>query len=91
MGGGSNTPKTPAAKYPVKVKGPVGKKIHHISVDRLRQFTNDKEYYDDGILAYVLFSSSSLSASECACDFACDQDNPMLDLLPSSASLVHSR
>jgi len=53
MGGGSNTPKTPAARYPVKVKGPVGKKIHHISVDRLRQFTNDKEYYDDGILAYV--------------------------------------
>jgi len=72
MGGGSNTPKTPMAKYPVKVAGPVGKKIHHISVDRLRQFTSDKEYYDDGILAYVSVSTVVFDVCGCVGDLMID-------------------
>jgi alpha-mannosidase len=53
MGGGSDTSMT-ASEYPQLVKRPKGKQIHSIYADRLRQFTDGGQYYQDGLLSYCL-------------------------------------
>ena len=49
MGGGSNNPLS--SKYPQLAVRPVGKQIEHIYNDRLRQFTDDGQYREQGLKA----------------------------------------
>lgn len=42
------------AQYPRHATGPVGKQIHSIYQGRLGQFTDNGQYREQGLLAYVL-------------------------------------
>lgn len=41
------------SSYPKLVARPVGKQIHNIYVDRLRQFTDGGQYKEQGLMGYV--------------------------------------
>lgn len=56
MGGETHRTMAAAADYPKLAAGPVGKQIHRIYQDRLRQFTDGGQYREQGILGYVRFS-----------------------------------
>ena len=53
MGGETNDEMVPAfsATYPQLASKPVGKQIHHIYKDRLRQFTGNGQYKQQGLMA----------------------------------------
>jgi alpha-mannosidase len=50
MGGESHRNMVVASDYPRHAAGPVGKQIHHIYQDRLRQFTDGGQYREQGII-----------------------------------------
>ncbi|KAI7495464.1 putative alpha-mannosidase I [Hortaea werneckii] len=53
MGGESNWVMVPqmSAKYPQHASGPVGKQIHHIYRDRLKQFTSNGQYKEQSLMS----------------------------------------
>jgi len=51
--GGETASRPSTGSYPRLAAGPVGKKIHNIYTNRLRMFTDNGQYYDDGLLACV--------------------------------------
>jgi alpha-mannosidase len=53
MGGGSHPSMAPASTYPRLASKPVGKQIHKIYLDRLRQFTDNGQYRNQGLLPYT--------------------------------------
>ncbi|TLD25936.1 glycoside hydrolase family protein [Venturia nashicola] len=57
MGGSHNTPT--ATKYPTLVEKPVGKQIHNLYLDRLRQFTDDGQYKKQGLLDKIIEARAS--------------------------------
>ncbi|KAH7061684.1 glycosyl hydrolases family 38 N-terminal domain-containing protein [Paraphoma chrysanthemicola] len=50
MGGEAHRIMAAKAEYPRLAAGPVGKQIHHIYQDRLRQFTDGGQYREQGII-----------------------------------------
>lgn len=42
------------SSYPKLVERPVGKQIHSIYQDRLKQFTDQGQYKEQGLLGYAL-------------------------------------
>lgn len=50
MGGESQRVMAHSANYPKLAAGPVGKQIHHIYQDRLKQFTDGGQYREQGII-----------------------------------------
>jgi len=50
MGGEAHRVMAHSANYPKLAAGPVGKQIHHIYQDRLRQFTDSGQYREQGIV-----------------------------------------
>ncbi|KAF2026131.1 hypothetical protein EK21DRAFT_74917 [Setomelanomma holmii] len=50
MGGEAHCVMAAKADYPRLAAGPVGKQIHHIYQDRLRQFTDSGQYREQGII-----------------------------------------
>jgi len=52
--GGETASRPSSGAYPRLATGPVGKKIHKIYTSRLGMFTDNGQYYEDGLLAYVL-------------------------------------
>lgn len=52
MGGETQLPSrmAPSKEYPKLAAGPVGKQIHKIYLDRLRQFTSGGQYESKGLL-----------------------------------------
>jgi alpha-mannosidase len=53
MGGGSHPSMAPASTYPRLASKPVGKQIHKLYLDRLRQFTDNGQYRNQGLLPYI--------------------------------------
>jgi hypothetical protein len=43
----------PSGEYPQLAVGPVGKQIHSIYQSRLRQFTDNGQYREQGLMGYV--------------------------------------
>jgi alpha-mannosidase len=57
MGGETHRTMTPSKdEYPQLAVRPVGKQIHQIYQDRLRQFTDRGQYYEQGLLPCVTHS-----------------------------------
>jgi hypothetical protein len=50
--GGRDSISTSASSYPTLAERPVGKQIHNIYLDRLRQFTSGGQYESKGLLRY---------------------------------------
>lgn len=50
MGGESNRIMPVSKDYPKLAAGPVGKQIHHIYQDRLRQFLDAGQYREQGLI-----------------------------------------
>jgi alpha-mannosidase len=50
MGGETHRNMVVASEYPKLAAGPVGKQIHRIYQDRLRQFTDDGQYREQGLI-----------------------------------------
>ena len=57
MGGETNSKMVLSNIYPKLAAGPVAKQIHSIYADRLRQFTSDGQYREQGLLPYVFLPS----------------------------------
>ncbi|THZ31164.1 putative alpha-mannosidase I [Aureobasidium pullulans] len=53
MGGGSHPSMASASTYPRLAAKPVGKQIHKIYMDRLRQFTDNGQYRNQGLLPKI--------------------------------------
>lgn len=53
MGGGSHPTMASASTYPRMAAKPVGKQIHNLYTDRLRQFTDNGQYRNQGLLPYA--------------------------------------
>ena len=51
--GGAGQPIVPAAAYPKISSGPKAKYIHSIYRDRLRQFTDQGQFYRNGLMSYA--------------------------------------
>jgi alpha-mannosidase len=56
MGGETHRSMVVASDYPRLAAGPVGKQIHSIYQDRLRQFTDSGQYKEQGIIGWVRLS-----------------------------------
>jgi alpha-mannosidase len=50
MGGEAHRSMMVSSDYPRLAAGPVGKQIHSIYQDRLRQFTDNGQYKEQGII-----------------------------------------
>ncbi|EAT88230.1 alpha-mannosidase [Parastagonospora nodorum] len=59
MGGESHRNMVAASDYPRHAAGPVGKQIHHIYQDRLRQFTDGGQYREQGIVGKLREATAS--------------------------------
>lgn len=57
MGGGRSTPQS--GSYPKLVERPVGKLITHIYQDRLGQFTDRGQYYQQGLFAKLYHKTTN--------------------------------
>jgi alpha-mannosidase len=64
MGGGSHPSMAPASTYPRLASKPVGKQIHKLYLDRLRQFTDNGQYRNQGLLPYILYPYHTSSNTE---------------------------
>ncbi|KAG9552992.1 putative alpha-mannosidase I, partial [Aureobasidium melanogenum] len=53
MGGGSHPTMASASSYPRMAAKPVGKQIHNLYTDRLRQFTDNGQYRNQGLLPKI--------------------------------------
>lgn len=51
MGGGCCSSGTPTYNYPVRAGKPVGKQIHHLFQNRLRQFVDEGQYRPQSLIA----------------------------------------
>jgi alpha-mannosidase len=51
--GGREMADTASSSYPKLVERPVGKQIHSIYLDRLRQFTDQGQYKQQGLFGYA--------------------------------------
>jgi alpha-mannosidase len=51
--GGRESMDASRSSYPKLVERPVGKQIHNIYLDRLRQFTSTGQYEKQGLMGYV--------------------------------------
>ncbi|KAH7068519.1 glycosyl hydrolases family 38 N-terminal domain-containing protein [Paraphoma chrysanthemicola] len=63
MGGEAHRIMAAKAEYPRLAAGPVGKQIHHIYQDRLRQFTDGGQYREQGIIGKL--HEARASGSDC--------------------------
>lgn len=50
MGGDTNRILPVSTSYPRQAAGPVGKQVHNIYQDRLRQFLDNGQYREQGLL-----------------------------------------
>jgi alpha-mannosidase len=50
--GGRDSMSTSSSSYPKLAERPVGKQIHNLYLDRLRQFTSGGQYESKGLLRY---------------------------------------
>ena len=68
MGGGTPQNNVVSSGYPRFSAAPKAKQIHSIYRDRLRQFTDEGQYYENGLLSYVwerYQQSDALASSFC--------------------------
>ncbi|KAF2187131.1 glycoside hydrolase family 38 protein [Zopfia rhizophila CBS 207.26] len=59
MGGETHLTMNASKSYPKLAAGPVGKQIHHIYADRLRQFTDGGQYREQGLLPKITEARAS--------------------------------
>lgn len=62
--GGRETMDASSSSYPKLVERPVGKQIHSIYLDRLRQFTDSGQYKQQGLFGYATAKAPTTSARQ---------------------------
>lgn len=61
--GGEAHPRAPPSSYPKLVERPVGQHIRSIYLDRLRQFTDEGLYREDGLVRYLYLTDGIMIQS----------------------------